>query len=52
MQIKIALPKGRLLRKTSALLHKAEWGLDEYHSKISFTLKSVSITPGRRNFRT
>ena len=36
MQIKIALPKGRLLRRTSALLQKAEWGLDEYHSKISF----------------
>jgi len=36
VQIKIALPKGRLLRRTSALLQKAEWGLDEYHSKISF----------------
>jgi len=34
--IKIALPKGRLLRKTAALLQKADWGLDEYHSKISF----------------
>jgi ATP phosphoribosyltransferase len=34
--IKIALPKGRLLRKTSALLQKAEWGLDEYHSKMGF----------------
>lgn len=35
-RIKIALPKGRLLRKTAALLQKADWGLDEYHSKISF----------------
>jgi ATP phosphoribosyltransferase len=34
--IKIALPKGRLLRKTAALFQKADWGLDEYHSKISF----------------
>jgi ATP phosphoribosyltransferase len=34
--IKIALPKGRLLRKTAAMLQKAEWGLDEYHSKIGF----------------
>jgi ATP phosphoribosyltransferase len=34
--IKIALPKGRLLRKTAAILQKAEWGLDEYHSKIGF----------------
>jgi ATP phosphoribosyltransferase len=34
--IKIALPKGRLLRKTAAMLHKAEWGLDEYHSNMGF----------------
>jgi len=34
--IKIALPKGRLLRKTAAMLQKAAWGLDEYHSKIGF----------------
>jgi len=34
--IKIALPKGRLLRKTAAMLQKADWGLDEYHSKIGF----------------
>jgi ATP phosphoribosyltransferase len=36
MPIKIALPKGRLLRKTAAILQKAEWGLDEYHSKIGY----------------
>jgi len=29
--IKIALPKGRLLAKTAALLHSAGWGLDGYH---------------------
>ncbi len=36
MAIKIALPKGRLLRKTAALLQKADWGLDEYHSNMGF----------------
>ncbi len=36
MPIKIALPKGRLLRKTSAMLQKAEWGIDEYHSRTGF----------------
>jgi ATP phosphoribosyltransferase len=34
--IKLALPKGRLLRRTAAMLQKAEWGLDEYHSKTGF----------------
>jgi ATP phosphoribosyltransferase len=34
--IKIALPKGRLLRNTAAILQKADWQLDEYHSKIGF----------------
>ena len=36
MPVKIALPKGRLLKKTSALLHRADWELDEYHSRLSF----------------
>lgn len=36
MAIKIALPKGRLLRKTAAMLQKADWGLDEYHSNMGF----------------
>lgn len=36
MAVKIALPKGRLLKKTAALLQRANWDLDEYHSKISF----------------
>ena len=36
MAIKIALPKGRLLRKTAAMFQKAGWGLDEYHSEMGF----------------
>ena len=36
MAIKLALPKGRLLRKTAAVLQKAAWGLDEYHSDMGF----------------
>ncbi len=36
MQIKIALPKGRLQRKTGALLQQADWGLDGYHEKADF----------------
>ncbi len=36
MPLKIALPKGRLLRKTAALLQKADWRLDEYHSTMGF----------------
>jgi ATP phosphoribosyltransferase len=34
--LKIALPKGRLLRKTAALLQKADWRLDEYQSSMGF----------------
>jgi ATP phosphoribosyltransferase len=34
--LKIALPKGRLLRKTAALLQKADWRLDEYQSNMGF----------------
>ncbi len=33
MSIKIALPKGRLLAETAALLQRAEWGLSGYHEK-------------------
>ena len=36
MAIKLALPKGRLLRKTASLLQKADWRLDEYHSDMGF----------------
>ncbi|GAI27173.1 unnamed protein product, partial [marine sediment metagenome] len=31
MSIKIALPKGRLLAETAALLKRAGWGLSTYH---------------------
>jgi ATP phosphoribosyltransferase len=34
--IKLAMPKGRLLRKTAAMLHRAGWGVDEYHAKAGF----------------
>ena len=36
MPVKIALPKGRLLDKTAALLRLAEWGLDGYHEEARF----------------
>ena len=32
-KLKIALPKGRLLAETSALLQRAGWGLDGYHEQ-------------------
>ena len=32
-QLKIALPKGRLLGETAALLQSADWGLTGYHAK-------------------
>jgi len=34
--IKIALPKGRLLNETAALLKRASWGLDGYHERTRF----------------
>jgi ATP phosphoribosyltransferase len=34
--LKIALPKGHLLRKTATLLQKADWRLDEYHADMGF----------------
>ncbi|MBN1176053.1 MAG: ATP phosphoribosyltransferase [Dehalococcoidales bacterium] len=34
--MKLALPKGRLLRKTAAILQRAGWGLDEYTSNMGF----------------
>ena len=41
MPVKIALPKGRLLDRTAAVLQKAGWGLDEYHQRArSYHLKS------------
>jgi len=40
-QLKIALPKGRLLTETAALLQKAGWGLNGYHEKARlYRLKS------------
>jgi len=41
VQIKIALPKGRLLAETAALLKEADWGLSGYHEGMrSYYLKS------------
>jgi ATP phosphoribosyltransferase len=41
MSLKIALPKGRLLAQTAALLNMAGWGLDGYQEKAwSYRLKS------------
>ncbi len=46
MSIKVALPKGRLLKETAALLEKAEWGLDDYRAKARlYRLKSARF-PG------
>ena len=36
MPVKIALPKGRLMSGTAALLQRAGWGLDGYHEKARF----------------
>jgi len=43
--IKIALPKGRLLRKTAAMLQRAEWGLDDYQSSTSYYRPKSSKFP-------
>ncbi|MBN2240045.1 MAG: ATP phosphoribosyltransferase [Dehalococcoidales bacterium] len=44
--MKIALPKGRLLADTAALLEKAEWGMDGYmEGARSYRLESVKF-PG------
>ena len=41
LQLKIALPKGRLLQETAALLRRADWGLDGYNkSARSYRLQS------------
>ena len=41
MDIKIALPKGRLLDKTASLLQMAGWGMDGYHEQARlYNLKS------------
>ncbi|HEY55600.1 MAG TPA: ATP phosphoribosyltransferase [Dehalococcoidia bacterium] len=42
--IKIALPKGRLLARTSALLSQAGWGLDGYQEKARlYRIQSESL---------
>ena len=41
MSIKIALPKGRLLAETAALLQRADWGMSAYHEGMrSYRLQS------------
>jgi ATP phosphoribosyltransferase len=41
VEIKIALPKGRLLNKTASLLQVARWGMDGYHEQARlYHLKS------------
>jgi len=43
-QLKIALPKGRLLAETAALLQGADWGLSGYHEKARrYRLKSERL---------
>ena len=43
-QIKIALPKGRLLAETTALLRRAGWGLTGYQEKARlYRIKSRSF---------
>ncbi len=46
MPIKLALPKGRLLRRTAAMFQKAGWGLDEYHAKTGFYRPRSQKFPG------
>ena len=45
MPIKIALPKGRLLKETAVLLQRAGWGLDGYNEEArSYRLKSEAFS--------
>ncbi len=48
MQIKLALPKGRLLHRTKLLLQKADWGMDGYHEKADFYHFKSERFPGLR----
>jgi len=44
-QLKIALPKGRLLSETASLLARADWGLSGYHEGTrSYRLRSEGFT--------
>ena len=44
--LKIALPKGRLLGETAALLDQAGWGLRGYHEKARFYRLQSGTFPG------
>jgi len=46
MSIKIALPKGRLLGETAALLQSAGWGLIGYHAKARLYRLESETFPG------
>jgi len=46
MSIKIALPKGRLLAETNALLSQAGWGLGGYHEKARLYRLRSEAFPG------
>jgi ATP phosphoribosyltransferase len=44
MGLKVALPKGKLLASTAAMLQRAGWGLDDYNDKTRiYRLKSSAI---------
>ena len=44
-RLKIALPKGRLLGETAALLQRAGWGLDGYHEQARFYYIESKTSP-------
>jgi len=46
MSLKIALPKGRLLVETAALLKRAGWGLEEYREKSRLYRLRSEAMPG------
>jgi ATP phosphoribosyltransferase len=44
VEVKVALPKGRLLNETAARLRKADWGITGYHEKTRlYRIKSRSF---------
>ncbi len=44
--IRVALPKGRLLAETAAVLDRADWGLSGYHDKARLYRLSSDTIPG------
>jgi len=46
MKLKMALPKGRLLAPTAALLERAGWGLDGYSDKARLYRLKSRVFPG------